>query len=303
MDRSAAAALIGGWGDVLEAVRGVRWPAARRVAGGPAGAHRARTRGSSAEFTEYRAYRQGDEVRRLDWKLLARTDRAYVRLTEDHAVLPTTVLVDASASMAYPEATRGKWVHAARVALGLAAVTHATGDPVGLRIAGARALPPRMRRGVVGEIGAALREAAPRGEASLAPLIADLRGRVAIVSDFLGDADAMLAEARAARARGCEVCAVHVVDTWELDPPRAAALVADPEMPELRRPLVRHTRAAYEANFAAWRTALARDWRAIGVDYTMTVSGARGESVGQAVRRVVLAGPRSGDPAATTTGP
>jgi uncharacterized protein (DUF58 family) len=288
MPRGATAPLA--VGDVLEAVRGVRWPASQRVAGGPAGAHRARTRGPSVEFTEYRGYRQGDDVRRLDWKLLARTDRAYVRLTEDHAVLPTTVVLDGSASMAFPEATRGKWVHGVRLAIGLAAVAHATGDPVGVRVSGGPALAVRMRRGVVREIADALAAVAPRGTASVAPLIADVRARsrVAIISDFLGDTEAMLSAARAARARGCDVYAVHIVDGWELNPPRTASLVADPETPELRRPLVRQTRGAYQNNFARWRTTLAREWLGAGVDYTLTVSGEGGDTVAHAVRSVVL---------------
>src|ERR1700685_2574349 len=104
-------------GDVLDALHGVRWPTERPVSGRVAGGHRARTRGSSAEFAEYRAYRQGEDVRRLDWKVLARTDRAYVRLAEDHAPLPTTIIVDASASMAFPAETSAKWLHAARLAV------------------------------------------------------------------------------------------------------------------------------------------------------------------------------------------
>src|SRR5581483_7426243 len=93
---------------VLDAVRGVRWSARRPVAPSAPGSHRSRRHGIALEFTEYRPYRQGDDPRRLDWKLLARTDRAYVRLTDDHTVLPTTIVVDASASMAYPAATLGK---------------------------------------------------------------------------------------------------------------------------------------------------------------------------------------------------
>ena len=68
---------------MLDALRGVRWPARRPVAAGLPGAHRSRQRGTSGEFTEYRLYRQGDDPRRLDWKLLARSDRAFVRLTDD----------------------------------------------------------------------------------------------------------------------------------------------------------------------------------------------------------------------------
>src|SRR3990172_6521269 len=90
------------YGALLDALRGVTWPARRAALAGTAGSHRSRLHGLSAEFTEYRPYRQGDDPRRLDWKLLARTDRAYLRLTNDRATLGTLLVVDASASMAYP---------------------------------------------------------------------------------------------------------------------------------------------------------------------------------------------------------
>src|SRR5437879_11823584 len=121
-------------GSLLDAVRGVHWPSRRAVAGGPAGAHQSKMRGTSAEFTEYRLYRQGDDPRRLDWRLLARSDRAYIRLATDRAVLPTTIVLDASASMAYPVPTRDKWPRAQQIAIGLAAVVHADGDPVGVAV-------------------------------------------------------------------------------------------------------------------------------------------------------------------------
>src|SRR5581483_10990842 len=90
------------YGPLLDAVRGVHWAARRPVAAGATGAHHSRMRGTSAEFSEYRLYRQGDDPRRLDWRLLARSDRAYIRLATDRAVLPTTIVLDASASMAFP---------------------------------------------------------------------------------------------------------------------------------------------------------------------------------------------------------
>ena len=104
---------------LLDALRTVRWPARRAVRGGASGVHAARSRGTSVELSEYRSYRQGDDPRRIDWKLLARSDRAFVRLSPDHAVLPTMIVVDASASMAFPAATSGKWMQARRLALGL----------------------------------------------------------------------------------------------------------------------------------------------------------------------------------------
>ena len=116
---------------LFDAIRGVRWPAKRRVPAAAHGVHRSRRRGSAAEFTEYRPYAQGDDPRRIDWKLLARSDRACVRLSDDHALLPTMFIIDSSASMAFPVDTLAKWHHARRLTLALASIAHAAGDPVG----------------------------------------------------------------------------------------------------------------------------------------------------------------------------
>src|SRR5678816_2903673 len=134
---------------LLDSVRGIRWPARSAVRGGIPGAHTSRMRGSSAEFTEYRPYRQGDDLRRIDWKLFARSNRAYIRLSNDRAILPTTIVLDASASMAFPLPGLGKWSVAAQTAIGLAAVARNSADPVGLVIARANEIvqiPPRTRQ-------------------------------------------------------------------------------------------------------------------------------------------------------------
>jgi uncharacterized protein (DUF58 family) len=75
-----------------------------------------------------RRYRQGDDPRQLDWRLLARSDRAYVRLTDDRIVRPTWLVLDASASMAFPsaEAADGKWGMARALAVGLLTLGAAT---------------------------------------------------------------------------------------------------------------------------------------------------------------------------------
>jgi uncharacterized protein (DUF58 family) len=151
---------VGPYGALLEAVRGVRWPARRPLAGGSPGAHPARTRGMAPEFAEYRPYRQGDDPRRLDWRLLGRSDRAFIRLAPDRAVIATLIAVDASASMAFA----GKWAMACQLAVGCAAVGHGGGDPVGLAVAaggGISRLAPRTRRDVVAEIARALETITP----------------------------------------------------------------------------------------------------------------------------------------------
>jgi len=285
---------IASHGALLDAVRGLRWPATRRVSGGLPGAHRSRMRGTSSEFSEYRPYRQGDDPRRLDWKLLARSDRAYIRLADDHSVLATYVLVDASASMAFPAGSNAKWEVAQRIALALCSLVHATGDPVALLVPGPRPvrLAPRTRSGTVSDIARSLQSVTPDGSTPLSPSLDMVpRGaRVVIVSDFLGDAGNLLSRARERVASGGEVHAIHVVAREELDPPRGARLTRDPEQDSVRRPLSDASRAAYLDAFGQWRAELMADWRAAGAGFTALVTD---EPLDRVVRRVVAPVDRS----------
>lgn len=273
---------------LLDAVRGVRWPGRRPVARPQPGAHPSRLRGTSAEFSEYRPYRQGDDPRRIDWKLLARSDRAYVRLATDRALLPTTIVVDGSASMAFPEATLGKWRLAADVALGLAAVAQGQGDPTGIVVAagdGASRVAPRARRDVLGEIARVLGAVKPGGSQPLAPRVRDAATpRLAIVTDLLGDADELLAAARLHVAAGGEVHLVHVVAREELELAASDRVVRDPERPAIERVADVEARREYAERFAAWRRDVADAWRASGASFTLVVDD---EPAAHAVRRIV----------------
>ncbi|MEO5579078.1 MAG: DUF58 domain-containing protein [Gemmatimonadaceae bacterium] len=275
---------------LLDTVRGIRWPARSAVRGGIPGAHNSRLRGTSAEFTEYRPYRQGDDLARMDWKLFARSDRAYIRLSNDRAILPTTVVLDASGSMAYPVATEAKWKLAAQIAIGLAAVARNSADPVGLVIAHATGpvqLPPRTRQSVIHEMVRAVNETGPGGDAPMSPsLTAATRfsGRVVVITDFLGDAEDLLAIASRSVVGAREIHAVHIVAPEELDPSRETLLVADPEQPDVRRPMTSDARSQYLAAFSAWREDLAHVWSDAGVSYTIGVAGA--ETPDHLIRRI-----------------
>lgn len=277
------------YGALLDAVRGVHWPARRAVANAMSGAHHSKLRGTSAEFTEFRLYRQGDDPRRIDWRLLGRSDRAYIRLATDRATLPTTLVLDTSASMAFPVATRAKWRLAQEIVIALAAVVHADGDPIGVALTDAtghrHVLPPRARRGVVNEIARVVDAHDPAGASPLAPVVAMLRTpRIAIITDLLGDADELLSAAAAHMAAQREVHIVHVVAREELDPPHRPILAADPEAPALQRLLVDSTRSIYEQRFSEWRADIARRWRVAGAGYVEVVTD---ETVSHAVRRIV----------------
>jgi uncharacterized protein (DUF58 family) len=278
-------------GALLDAISGVRWPSRRSVAAGLVGVHPSRQRGSSSEFSEYRSYRPGDDPRRLDWRLLARSDRAYVRLTTDRAILPTTVIVDASASMAFPLPALDKWRVARGIALALAAIAHADGDPVGLVVAAAEgpmAIRPRTRRGVVAEVARVLRQASPSGAAPIAPFLGpSLRtaaARIAIVTDLLGDDASLLRSAALHVVGGGEVHLVHIVAREELHPDIRARLVRDPEATATERMLSEPTRAEYQRRFASWRADAARSWRTVGASYTEVLTS---EEVERAARRIV----------------
>ena len=282
------------YGALLEALRGVQWPARRAVPGTMTGAHRARARGVSSEFTEYRAYRQGDDPRRLDWRLLARSDRAYVRLSTDHAQLRTMIVADASASMAFPVDGHAKWMHCRRLAVGLAGVGHAEGDPVGCVVAasgGYVRAEPRSRRGVVSEIARLVDSVECRGSRELAPAISSSRSspRIVVLSDLLGDLDAIIAAVRTHIAIGGEAHVVHIIAREEIDPPRGATTAADPEDAAVRRPLVDATRERYVAAFAQWRRETADRVRANGATYLETVTT---DAPDQVVRRIADGGAR-----------
>jgi uncharacterized protein (DUF58 family) len=274
---------VGPYGALLEAVRGVRWPARHPVAGGAPGAHLARTRGVASEFAAYRPYRQGDDPRRLDWKLLARSDRAFVRLAPDHAVLGTLLVVDASASMAFAQ----KWQRARELAVACAAVAHASNDPVGLAVAGAAGfvrLAPRTRRTVVSECARTLDAVTPAGAWPLAEAFVGAPSRVLLVTDCLGDLDGLRRAAASHVVRGGEVYVAHVVARAELDPAPRAMLATDPEDATIARPLTPESRAAYVARFAEWRATTARQWREIGAAYHEVVDDEGADTV---VRRLV----------------
>lgn len=297
------------YGPLLDALRGVRWPARRAVGAALPGAHRSRQRGSSGEFTEYRLYRQGDDPRQLDWKLLARSDRAFVRLTDDRALLPTWFVVDASASMAFPaESTEGalptKWSVTCALAVGLAAVANASSDPVGLIAVGRDGptrLTARTRRGTVGELARTLDLMNVGGDAQLAPLLTSIpvMARVVIISDLLGDSDALARAAAQRTVAGGIVECVHVVATEELNLPAGSHLARDPDAPAVKRSMDRRVQSMYRERFDAFRAETAQRWRASGAGYVEVRTDA---PIPRLVRQIVGGAGRSA-PADTHVAP
>jgi len=277
------------YAELLDALAGLTWPSTSRARAGDPGAHRSTRLGRSPEFTEYRAYRPGDDLRRLDWKLYGRTDRPFLRIADDHAALRTMIIVDASASMRFPMEGYGKWEHACAIALGLTAIAIGEGDAAGIVVAtarGDRAIPPRRRRDVLLDVSDLFASLQPSGSASIADTLsrAASQPRLVVISDFLGSAERALPALRVAGAAGSEIFAVHVAAEAELDPPQRTFIADDPEDPGFQRPLSSTNRHAYLANFAAWRAGIAADLHAMNASYVLTSTA---EPVRDAVRRII----------------
>src|SRR5437868_13342330 len=85
----------------LSALQHMRFATRHRIEGSYSGRHRSRQQGGAAEFVDYREYAPGEDLRRLDWKVLARTGRTYLRLFQDETNLLCTLAIDASGSMRF----------------------------------------------------------------------------------------------------------------------------------------------------------------------------------------------------------
>src|SRR5438034_9449072 len=91
----------------LSALEHMRFVTRQQIEGSYSGRHRSRQQGGAAEFVDFREYSPGEDLRRLDWKVLARTGRPYVRLYQDETNLLCTIVIDASASMSFGGNGRG----------------------------------------------------------------------------------------------------------------------------------------------------------------------------------------------------
>lgn len=227
--------------ELLARLEGMRLRAARKQAPGHGpGRHTGARPGAGLEFADYRKYAPGDDLRYLDWGLLARTDRLYVKVFREEADLSVHIFLDASASMRFPSQAE-KFTPACRVALALAYAVLANGDGVRFHIlqdsAPGLASPLFRGRRSIMEAHAFVDGSAPEGALRLPAAIGrHLRGihrpgKAVVVSDFLVEAEDCRQGFRALQAAGFDVTALQVLSAAELDPPFAegALMVQDSE--------------------------------------------------------------------------
>lgn len=119
---------------VLLAIKDLPLAAKTAVDGFMAGMHASRVKGAGLEFSQYRSYQPGDDLRWLDWKMYARSDRYYIRESEMETSIDIGFLIDASNSMMHTEDGISKIDYARYLAASLAYLAHLQGDAAGLAV-------------------------------------------------------------------------------------------------------------------------------------------------------------------------
>lgn len=238
------------------------------VEGARSGQHRSPFHGFTDTFSQHRPYRPGDDLKYLDWKLLARTDRLYSRQFSETTNLSVMLVLDASGSMDFPRregaGDRGgamaKFHYAVTMAAALAYLIVTTGDAVGLITESAGRLayvPSRGGRPHLRAILAELARLEARGAWSLDRTLvrgADLlkrRGVMLVLSDFYDATDVTFRELRRTSRRGHDVALLQVLSRDEI----AFPYNSDIELDDLETGERRHLDAGAAAD--GYRSAVA----------------------------------------------
>ncbi|MGD9723345.1 MAG: DUF58 domain-containing protein [Pirellulales bacterium] len=214
--------------DVLARIAGLQFRARQVVEGTISGLHRSPFHGFNVEFAEYREYSPGDDLRRLDWRVLARSDRFYVKQYEEESNLRAMLVLDCSASMRYGSGALSKFHYASVAAASLATLLVEQQDPVGMALFDrqtSEVLPPAATQAQLARLIGLLEQAQPDRETDLGAVLKSLaeqskkRGLSIIFSDLLTDLDTFYDGLRRLQYCGHEVLVMHVLDPDELELP------------------------------------------------------------------------------------
>jgi uncharacterized protein (DUF58 family) len=254
----------------------------RKMEGLLAGDYRSALQGDGTELAQIRPYADGDDVRRIDWNVTARTGEPHVRVNVAERVLATWLVLDTSPSMWFGTADRRKADVAEGVAIAIGHVATRRGNRLGVVSFGGatpRMVPPRQGRvGLVGLL-ATLRgeeESLGVGATSLGEALARAgsaarqRALVVVVSDFRGPFD--WRRPMLELAGGHDVLAVEIRDQREQELPSAGELwLVDPETGRQLRVDTRDSRlrARFAAAAAEERSGLARTLASLGVRHVV----------------------------------
>ena len=188
------------------------------------GLHRSPHLGMSLDFAEHREYMLGDDIRRIDWRLFARTDRFYVKLFEAETAANFMVVLDVSRSMSFGTHSVTKLDYARYLGAALSYFSQKQRDRVGLATFDHEIVdyvPPSTRH--LQLVLHTLARAEPGQHGTLREPLMRLgdnlhhRGIILLLSDFYDEPDSVIDSVRHLRARGHDVIVFHLLDPAELE--------------------------------------------------------------------------------------
>lgn len=254
----------------LSGIRDLQLLARTVVEGFLSGLHLDRRPGVGAEFSQYRSYQPGDDPRRVDWRVFARSDRYYVRESEVERDVAVRFLLDASASMAHADGSRTRFDYARFLVAALAYLVDRQGDRLAFNAAHAGStvdLEERVRQRSLLRLLHLLERIEPAGRwpawRLLGGRVARERGHelVVVVSDLHDEGGEILEALAHLKTLGREVLVLHLMTRDELEFPHSGDLLfEDMETGRTVRANADALRASYlarlEEDLAAWRRRL-----------------------------------------------
>ncbi|MFI5379071.1 MAG: DUF58 domain-containing protein [Tepidisphaerales bacterium] len=265
--------------EILARITALGLRAHRVVEGTISGLHRSPLHGVSVEFADYREYAPGDDLKRLDWRAYARSNRFVVKRYEEESNFRGTILLDASASMKYGRGGMSKFTYAATLAASLAALCVRQRDAVGLLTFDTQQeafIRPAATQANLTKIIDALERTRPDRETELGVVMAQVadqirgRGLVMVISDLLTDLDSFYTALGRMQHQGHEIVIFHVLDREEIELPfKDSVLFKDIEGSEQIFAEPWAFRKAYKAAMEQFIAEVGQKCRFCGIDHVL----------------------------------
>ena len=195
------------------------------VDGALSGIHKSPYKGSSIEFLEHKEYSPGNEIKHIDWKVLAKTDKYYVKQFEEETNLKCFVFLDTSGSMGYKSTGVSKFEYAATLAASLSYLLLKQSDLVGFVSFSDRVLqyiPPRSRLTHLHAILNVLAESKTTGKSNAGVILNEFiekigrRSLIIIISDFFDDTKKIVRQLKYFQFKKNEIILFQILDPYEL---------------------------------------------------------------------------------------
>jgi uncharacterized protein (DUF58 family) len=241
------------------------------------GLHKSPYHGFSVEFAEHRQYMPGDDIRHLDWKVYAKTDRFFVKQFEEETNLKAYLLLDASASMGYTSHSVTKLQYASYLSAALSYLMLKQRDSVGLVTFDEKIrtlLPPRSVNSYLTIILQELQRTRSRSSTHIAKTLHEMaerihrRGLIIVFSDLFDDPHAVLSGLKHFRHKKHEVIVFHILDPIERTFNfRQDGLYEDVESGEKLSTQPWHVRAEYRRLLSEFIDTYKRECQAHRIDY------------------------------------